>query len=160
MANESSGYFKSLKILHTALVVGFTMFVIIVFFLVYTKSSPGLNDESLERTFQVVSVVLTALALLIGFRLFRKRLMDVRHSTAATEERLNKYRAAAIGWWAMIEGPGLLAIIFFFLTHSYAFLALAGFHLLLLAIFAPRKENIIMLLNLSSQEVDKLEENG
>ena len=69
----------------------------------------------------------------------------------------NIYRTACILWWAMIEGPGIAAGIGFILTGNYAFFALAIFHLLIMLVFSPRKSNITMFLNLSSDEVARLE---
>jgi hypothetical protein len=70
------------------------------------------------------------------------------------------YRTACIMWWAMIEAPGIVAGIGFILSGNYAFFALAIFHLLTMLVFAPRKANIILFLNLSSDEVARLEGKG
>jgi hypothetical protein len=67
------------------------------------------------------------------------------------------YRAACILWWAMIEGPGLLATIGYMLTANLSFLALAGLHILIILAFMPRRENIIVLLNLTAADVAELE---
>ncbi|WP_315818845.1 hypothetical protein [Paraflavitalea speifideaquila] len=114
-------------------------------------------DPSMERTLQVVAVVVTVTLLLLGFNLFKRKMMAARNSTEAGEARMNAYRNACIMWWAMIEAPGLLAVVCFFMTGNYAFIALAGFHVLLLLLFMPRKANIIVLLNLTSKEVEQLE---
>ncbi len=58
----------------------------------------------------------------------------------------------------MIEGPGMVAIISLLLTSNYAFFVLACFHIIILAFFMPRKDNIILLLTLNTEEVKKLEQ--
>lgn len=151
--------FKTLKILHLAIAAVFLLFTAIVLLLFQTGQLKAI-DPSLERTLQVVAVVASVAILLLGFNLFKRKMMDARNSPAPGETRMRMYRAACILWWAMIEGPGLLAVVCFIITGGYAFIALAGLHILLLLVFMPRKENIIVLLNLKGQEVAQLEGKG
>lgn len=148
--------FKALKIVHLAIAAGLLLFAAIILLLFQTGQVKAM-DTSLERTLQVVTVVVSLGSLFIGFNLFKRKMMEARNSTAPGETRMNLYRTACIIWWAMIEGPGLLAVVAFFIAGNYAFIALAGFHILLLFFFMPRKENIIVLLNLNSKEVAQLE---
>lgn len=148
--------FKALKILHLAIVGSFILTTAILILLVQLGQWQSI-DPDLERTLQVVAVVASVAVLLVGFNLFKRKMMEARNSTASGETRMRLYRTACIIWWAMIEGPGLLAVICFMITGGYAFIALAGFHILLLLVFMPRKDNIIVLLNLDSQEVARLE---
>jgi hypothetical protein len=148
--------FKALKILHLAITGGFLLITAVFILLVQLGQWQSI-DPTLERTLQVVAVVVSIAALLVGFNLFKRKMMEARNSTAPGETRMSMYRTACILWWAMIEGPGLLAVICFMITGGYAFIALAGFHILLLLVFMPRKDNIIVLLNLNSQEVTRLE---
>ena len=67
------------------------------------------------------------------------------------------YQTACIIWWAMTEGPGILATVGYLLTSNFAFIALAIFHIVILGAFMPRKQNIIVLLNLNGTEVANLE---
>lgn len=145
-------HFRTLKILHLALVTGLTILLI-----TSLVSPDKKTDESFERILQVVAVVVSLSCLLVGFNLFKKRLVVVRNMTGDAESRMNAYRAACIVWWAMLEGPGLLAAIGFLLTGNYAFFALALFHVAILAVFMPRKENIVLLLNLTADETARLE---
>jgi hypothetical protein len=148
--------FKTLRIIHLAIVAAILLFVIIIMVLFGTGQLKAI-DPSLERTVQVVAVMLSVASLLIGFNLFKRKMMQARNSAEPGEKRMALYRAACITWWAMIEGPGLLAAIGFLITGNYAFIALAGFHILVLLTFMPRKDNIIVLLNLTSEEVARLE---
>ena len=56
-----------------------------------------------------------------------------------------------------IEGPGFFATAGYFITGNGAFFALALFHLAILAVFMPRRENFKLLLNLSDTEMDELD---
>jgi len=148
--------FKVLKILHTTLLMGMIIFSVIAIVLVQ-RNLVSASGESLERALQVVCILVSGVMLLAGFNLFKKKMMAARNDTGPGEQRMDLYRAACILWWAMIEGPGLLATIGYMLTHNLAFLALAVFHISCLFVFTPRKANIVVLLNLSSEEVARLE---
>jgi len=148
--------FTSLRIVHLALLSGMTALAIVSIILVNTGFA-AVVDDSTQRIFQVVCILLSALALFAGFKLFKKKIFAARNSMEAGKKRMEMYRTACILWWAMIEGPGIIAGIAFVLSGNYAFFALGVFHLLALLMFAPRKANIIMFLNLSSDEVIRLE---
>jgi hypothetical protein len=148
--------FKVLKVLHTALLTGMIVFSVIAIILVQ-RNLIAAKGETLERSLQVVCILVSGVMLLAGFNIFKKKMMAARNHTGPGEQRMDLYRAACILWWAMIEGPGLLATIGYILTHNLAFLALAVFHITCLFVFSPRKANIVVLLNLSSEDVLRLE---
>lgn len=150
--------FKYLKILHTVLLLGMIFFAIISVVIASSKYAVAV-DKTFESVAQAVAAGLSLISLLAGFSIFKKRLTGVHHSTEAAEKKMEMYRGACILWWALIEGPGLLALVFFILTGNYAFLALAGFQIALLALFMPRKSSVVILLNLTSEEVQRLEGN-
>ncbi len=60
----------------------------------------------------------------------------------------------------MIEAPGIVAGIGFIISGNFSFFALAVFHLMAMLVFAPRKANIVLFLNLNSDEVKRLEGPG
>lgn len=151
--------FKVLRILHTALLIGMAMFNIIALVVVQKGMTPAAG-ESFQRIFQLVCILFSGALLLAGFNTFKKKILAARNDLGPGEQRMDLYRAACILWWAMIEGPGLLAVVGFILTHNYAFLALALFHLAVLWVFTPRKANIVVLLNLTPEEVGRLEGAG
>jgi hypothetical protein len=156
---QQPNLFKILRIVHTALLIGMVIFNIVGIVLVQQNIVPA-ADEKLERILQVVCILVSGVMLLAGFNIFKKKMIAARNNTGPGEQRMDLYRAACILWWAMIEGPGLLATIGFILTHNYAFFALGIFHLTCLFVFFPRKSNIIVLLNLTPQEVLRLEGKG
>jgi len=148
--------FKVLRILHTALLIGMVIFNIAGIVLVQRNMVPAAG-ESFQRIFQVVCILVSGTMLLAGFNLFKKKMIAARNATGPGEQRMDLYRVACILWWAMIEGPGFLATIGYILTHNFAFFALAVFHLACLFVFSPRKANIVVLLNLTEDEVARLE---
>jgi hypothetical protein len=151
--------FKVLRILHTALLIGMATFNIVALIVVQKGRMPA-ADESFQRTFQVVCLLASAGLLIAGFNIFKKKMLAARNDTGPGEQRMDLYRAACILWWAMIEGPGLLAVVGFILTHNFAFFALSLFHFTCLWVFTPRKANIVVLLNLTPEEVSRLEGSG
>jgi len=148
--------FKLLKILHLALLIGMFLFAMVSLIIVL-KGASALTGESFQRTFQVVCIVLSLSCILAGFNIFKRRILAARNSTQPANKRMEQYRSACITWWAMIEGPGLLAGIGFLLSGNFAFFALAVVHILIMITFTPRKGNIILFLNLNSKEVTQLE---
>jgi hypothetical protein len=147
--------FKILRVLHTALLFSLLLFAAVCLFIVLTHTT--MASESFDRSMQLVCILLSAATVLIGFRIFRNKIMAARNSTAHVTEKMMQYRKACITWWAMIEGPGFLAGIGFLLTSNFAFFALVAVHILVLFLFTPRKNNIILFLNLNSTEIKALE---
>lgn len=151
---QSGNTFKAMSILHRAMLLGLVLLAAVSYFV---KDKVATKDASLETILQAVAAIISVTMLVSGFSIFRRRLPVIRGSMEPAEKKLEKYLGACIVWWAMMEGPGLLSIICFMLTGNYAFLALGLFHAGLLALFTPRKENIIVLLNLTSDDVQRLE---
>ncbi len=153
---QKKNIFSGLKVIHLSLFVSLVIFTVVASVL-REREFIFLADGSLEMTLQIVAVVVSMGALLTGFNLFKRRMLAARSSAEPAAERMRQYLSACLIWWAMIEGPGLLAVIFFLLTGNYGFFALAVFHILVLLLFFPRASNIIVLLNLSSKDVAELE---
>jgi hypothetical protein len=147
--------FNVMKIVHIGLLVGMAMFDIVSLIIVL-QGVPAIA-EPVQRNLQVGCVLLSALLLIAGFKIFKKRIFAARNSTEAGEKRMEMYRAACIMWWAMIEAPGIVAGIAFIISGNFAFFALAIFHLLAMLVFAPQKANIVLFLNLNNDEVARLE---
>lgn len=158
MTAKTTNYFRTIRLLHNSLLVGLLFFAAAVFFLVRTGKFPPVSNGSLDRILQIAALLVTGILLMTGFRLFRKKIIALHKSPDSAEKKLDQYRSACISWWGMIEIPGIVAIICFLLTNNYAFFALACFLIILLALFIPRADNIILLLKLNRDEVMKLEE--
>lgn len=150
--------FRSMRIIHLAMLGGLFLFLIMGGLL--GVRLPSLLDESADRLLQVVVVVVSLASLILGFSRFKKKLTLARESPENGVGRMQLYMNACFTWWALIEGPGILAVIGHMLTGNYAFLALVCLHIIILFLFMPRKENIVVLLNLGPAEVQRLEGNG
>lgn len=153
------GYFRQLRLLHTALLVGQLIFAGLIFYLTYTMGAIRKGDDSLERILQVVAVLLSIACLVIGYKRYNGSLRALRSATSTPlEERIMKYRVATIQWWALLEMPALFSLVGYFITGNIAFLILALFHTMVFAMSMPKKEVIALLLNLNQAETAQLEE--
>jgi len=149
---KTAGFFRKIKLQHTILLL--VLLLAIVAAIVYVSNlSIKPDNEHLDRNAQVVSVILSVASLVIGFNLFKRKMLEARNSTETTPERVRKYGNACLLWWTMIFAPALVALLCFLLTASYAFIALAAMHWLILLVFMPRKANIIVLLKLAPGEL-------
>lgn len=156
MSATNQNAFAALRLLHRSLLVGMILFTGIVLYLVISGVFKAEVGFSFDRNLQVVAALLSVGCLFIGFRIFRNKIFEIRRTNEGGGEKFNRYRLACIIWWALIEMPGLFGAICFLLSSNYAFFALACFHILALAVFMPRRDNIIVLLNLSSEEANEL----
>jgi hypothetical protein len=149
--------FKALKVTHTVLLAGLAIFLIIAYVLISQGLYPYEKDKTTEMVFQAVAALISIGSLLVGFQMYKKRLVAARNDAGSGEARFLIYRGACIMWWAFLEAPALFAAIAYLKTGNLVFIILALFHLGLLAVFMPRKENIVLLLNLTTEDVQKLE---
>ncbi|RYY10045.1 MAG: hypothetical protein EOO04_37495 [Chitinophagaceae bacterium] len=150
--NSTPTNFKIFRILHLALATGMGLFAVASFLLVRMRTEPFLDVEA-DRALQLIVVTIALLALYFGFRLFKNRILKIRKANESAEKRLTDYRTACITWWLLIEIPGVLAFTCFLLTGNHAFFALGIFHLMILIMFTPRRDNILLLLNLKQEDL-------
>jgi hypothetical protein len=153
--NSKSKILKVLQILHLSFAGGLILFAIIAVIAIETTSVVVL-DVSVDRVLQVVAVTISLTLTVVGFRRFSKGILEARNMEGAVQKRVDRYRAACILWWAMIEIPAMLSLVCFILTANYAFFALAMVHILILLVFMPRAKNIMVLLKISEQELNEI----
>lgn len=146
-----TGIIRKLKLQHRVFLV--LLILAITGALVYTGTTPVAGNEDLERTGSVVAVIISVACLLVGFNLFKRKMMEARALEPA-ENRTRKYFTACMIWWSLIYIPALIALALFVLTSYYSFVALAILHWLILLAFTPRKENLIVLLRLTDKDID------
>lgn len=150
---NNSAIFKKLKQQHTIFLL-LLLFVLAGGIAYVSMTGAITNNAGLNRILQVVAVADTIAGLLLGFNLFKKKLLQARNSEGSEPLRLGMYSSACLLWWVMIFSPGLAAAVFFVITGDYSFVAMAVVHLLVLLAFMPRKDNIVVLLRLSPGSLD------
>lgn len=152
--NNGSNW-KSLNILHKALLAGQIIFAFVCFYLVFTKALEFYLQD-MDRILQVIAIVFSATGFFAGNFLFKKRLLEARELSSGLNEKFAIYRSGCIIQWALLEGPGIFCIICFFLTGNYAFITLAAVIILLFTILAPSKIKIALLLGVSEEAITEL----
>jgi hypothetical protein len=151
---QTPNFFKSLQVLHKALITGMMLFCAIAIVLMTTGKAP-LTLTAYDRTLQVVAVLLGAGLPALGFSLFNKKLQSLANESVAT--RIAAYRSVTILRWMLIELPAFFATICFLLTGNYAFAALAIALVFVFAVTNPSKTKVVFQLRLNEQEVAELE---
>jgi hypothetical protein len=148
---------KQLQKIHAALLLGQVVFCILSIFLVYTKTWQAPLAE-LNNVLQVVCILFAAITCYIGIELvFKKRIFAVRNNKAMpVGEKFAIYKQASIIQWSCIESAVLLSTICFLLVGNYAFIALSVTLILLFAIMGVSKQKLMLLLNISDQEIQVL----
>lgn len=146
---------RALNIIHKGLMAGQIMFAAIVAYLLYSGSIFPSAPE-LDKTLQVVALAITAAGLFASFTIFKKKLIQIRDMQGSTKEKFDKYRAACIIQWALLEGPAIFCIICSFLTGNYAYLGIVAFALLFFAMTGPSKLKVQLQLQMSEAELDEL----
>lgn len=153
---NNSNAFSAFKIVHLALLIGQLLFMGAMFYLLYNKIIiPPFAGK--DRMLQLAAVGVAAIAFFAGNNIFKKRLATLKDAASLTaKERFEKYRAACIILWAMLETAALLSGICFFLSGNYAFLILGSLQILFFTAMRPDKNKAAVQAGLSAEEVDSL----
>ena len=153
MANAASAL-QTMKIQHRAFCFGVLIFAGVVTFLVASKSASNVIVD-FESTMQIMAVVLAVAAVLIGERIFKNKLLDIREEKDL-RVKIDLYRQASIVQWALLEGAALFSIIGFYLSTNYAFLALAVFIIIYFIMLTPNATKINLLTGITPEELNNL----
>ncbi|MBC7903098.1 MAG: hypothetical protein H7Y27_06730 [Gemmatimonadaceae bacterium] len=147
------GPYKSMVLIHRALLIGQVMFFGVILFIVSTDLfEPPL--KALDKNLQVTEIVVAGVCVFLGSRIFASRIEKIREQNSTAVEKMNAYKTAAIVQWALTELPAIFAIVFFMLTGNYAFVALAGALILYFAIaLRPIKLKAAIQLRITEEEV-------
>jgi hypothetical protein len=152
---QKGAAFKILNVLHKGLMMGQIFFSGICVYLVYTNTILPAAKE-LDKTLQVVALIIAAGGIYVGMAFFKKKLMQIRAMQADAKEKLTLYRTACLIQWALLEGPSIFCTICFFLTGNYAFLALVLVILFIFVMTAPSKLKMQLQLQISEAELEDL----
>ena len=116
-------YFNALIIMYIALVVGQLLFMAAAVFLVLSGSMEAVLPE--ERNLFLIIVAFVAVgSVYAGNFLYNKQLNSIKQ-LKDFREQFTKLKALIIMRLALLEGPTILAIVFYLLTGSWIFLLLS-----------------------------------
>lgn len=154
-------FFKQLQIIHLGLCAGVILMGGVMVFSGpeagrwdWNFESPGAENEPL---YFALGAFVLFIGLTVGKALGNKRIRSVtRQDTFYT--KLNSYRSGMILQFAMLEGPALINLVFYFLTGNYIFLVLAGMALVMLILRRPGPGQLASTLHeqLTSQEISDI----
>jgi|GEM_PF-3409226 len=121
---------RSLKIMHFAMCTGLLMILLV--FVFFAKSEIKFQISTASDMFLIVGAVLALCGVVVSQIVFNNMIGD---SFSNEEVPAEKVRAAYVFRWALLEVPGLVNAVFFFLNDNFmhVFLALFMWCMMLLA---------------------------
>ncbi len=146
----SKEFFKSIQIIHLALITG----VIILGIFAYSFHYIGIEMEGgKELNFALIYVVpVFAIAGIIASNLVFKQKLKECIARPNLKEKLNCYRSALIIKFALIEGSSFFALVAFLLTGDLLYLGFAAILVVVFITYTPSKEKSIVDLELNPTE--------
>jgi len=127
---------RSIKILHTALTVGVTLILCILYWLVNSKGI-WLNNTG---TMFIVGCVVVMIGVFASERIYKSRVeKDAETSFPNYTEAVASFRANNIIRWALLEGPALVATLLMF-TDKNQYLFVPAVAALACLLYARLKE--------------------
>ncbi|RVU03098.1 hypothetical protein EOD41_03965 [Mucilaginibacter limnophilus] len=134
----SPAVFKSILIIHFALLVGQLLFAAVTFNLQAGKTHFEINTgDILTFIVPVFAVVGFLLCNMLG-----KRQLENIQTDATPTQKLAKYQTAMIIKSALLEGPSLFGIAVFFITGNLFFLMISGALMVYFLLITPTKERV------------------
>ena len=143
-------YFKSIQVIHFALMTGVLFFAVIAYILVSQGFAVG-GLENIDNLLSAFVPVFLIAGLFSGNFLFKIKVNEAKEKPGLME-KFNLYRSALIIKLALVEGPAFFSIVFYMLTGKFLYLVLTGFLLAVFYYYKPTREKIIGDLELSSAE--------
>ena len=130
-------FFKTLSILHYALLIGASMFLL----LVYTQDNSFTSDMTTSDVFIYLVPFFAATSYFASMFIFKKLITKI-HETDILENKLKKYFSASIIKYALIESASMLATVAYLLTGNALHLTIAITLLVYLYTQRPKKDSI------------------
>ena len=119
----SQKYFKELRILHLALLVGQVLISGILYSMtIGEKRTTGLDFSDIYSFIVPGAIVFGFVASSIVF----KRLVEKAKEEKDLKDKLGAYRGASIAKWGLLEGSTMIALILFFISGNLTFLMMGG----------------------------------
>lgn len=145
----TKSYFSQLRILSGAMLFFLIMVTAIIVILKQTEyitPSDGLGN--------VLIYIMPFLALLglIGSKFIFRYMIAMVNKKTSLQQKLNGYSSANIVKLALIEGPTLASLVFYFVSGKYEFLIVAGLMIVVFSFNLPSKSKVLRDLKLSAEE--------
>ncbi|ULQ55525.1 hypothetical protein KJS94_12810 [Flavihumibacter rivuli] len=154
--NMQQSPFRAMQSLYNNLLwiqVGFGIASLV---LVLTGLVKPLASIQLDRLLQVIAVLVSFAAVIIGIQVFRRRLEAVLAANPGPVEKVAQYRSAATFQWTLLTIAVVVSIIGYLLTANWSFLALALTLLVVYGGLNPFKSKVRLQLRLSDSDMAQL----
>ena len=151
----SKEYFRTLSIIHLALVIGLVLFGPIVSYLILSNTMLN-KTADLNKTF-IYIVPIFILGGLFGSNWNYKNKLSELKEENDLKTKMTNYRGIFIIRYAFLEGPAFFAFVAVLLTSNLLFLAFAGLMIIFMIYWRPTKNSVIADLELNPQEIATIE---
>jgi hypothetical protein len=135
----TSAYFRTLGLLHLALIMGQIVFALMAFVvkLIGAYDTAALAPE-LYNILLYLAPGTAVLGIGTSWLVFSSRVKSLR-SLSNPADQYTGYRSACILRYAILEAPSLVALVCFILTGDYLFLTIPAFIILVFFLIRPTK---------------------
>lgn len=155
---NSSLFFKSIKIIFFALLAGQLFFAFVAFFIINFINGGFIKDIEINE-FKYYIILLVAFLAISAFSagrfVFKNRLNAIKNITTLPE-KIMAYRSVLIMQYAIIEGASFLSIVAFMLTGFMLLLGIAAILIIYFGTLIPSVTRTIKNLELNPGDEQKL----
>lgn len=143
-------YFKALKIVHFALVIGLLMFGFISV-LLQLKGYNSVSEE-ISSSLSYFVPFLLLIGIVIGNILFKRKL-NISINKPSLKEKLNYYRTALLTRYMIIEMVSFIGVVAYLLTGDYSLLLMTAVVIFIFIFYRPTINSTIKDLELDKEEI-------
>ena len=152
---SAKNIFKTINLVYKALFLGMIVFLVTASLLVSNAGAIMEGDPFWAQTLKIIAIGLAVVIIPTAYSLPQK-LMRKISKELSLEEKLTRYQSALIIRFALTEGLGIMATIFFLLTADNDLLMLFAIILLFYIISRPTPFKAATDLELSETEKHEL----
>lgn len=154
MESKRSGYFRSISILHLAIVVGQAMFLLIALFLYSQKNAPFIQDSTYSEVLVYAISGVVPVAYLIANMFYNKKLSAI-NTQNSLEGNKQIFRKSLIICLAILEGATLINVIFFLVFGNFVNAIVALIGILIAYFYKPNKERLVNLFGVQADQIQE-----
>ncbi len=142
---------RSIQIVHLALIIGVTLFMVISF-VNNANRLALLPDDETHMTLVYVACGMAVLSVIVSSALYNNLLGKIDTSSPLSQ-KLPQYFSASITRWALLEGAALFNVVVFLLSGSLLNVGLAILLLALMGNLRPSRQKVTDELKISYPDV-------
>ncbi|GGH76262.1 MAG: hypothetical protein EP346_01050 [Bacteroidetes bacterium] len=148
--------FKTLQIIHIALLMGQILFCFVAFLNVDKEGVMHFNSNLTSNVLYVVCITLVIVGNTANYFISNKFLNQVKNGNNL-KTKFHQYQVSMIIRYAIIEGANLFTIVVFMLTGNTLMLYIAIAVIGIMGLLRPRRTHFTDLAELTSEEMREFE---